>query len=159
MICATVLRNRGSNKDHTSKPQLKLYRFDNNSMPENLWNDRMRKARESLDLKRNEFARRVGVSAATVSDWESGKIKHLSSENLAKVSQVLGISPEYILSGRTAAESKPSTKGRWIDGFDLTDDQKDTILKTVDDFEIENERARDIVRQLDASKTRRKKAC
>jgi len=127
-------------------------------MPENLWNDRMRKARESLDLKRNEFARRVGVSAATVSDWESGKIKHLSSENLTKVSQVLGISPEYILSGRTAAESKPNTKGRWIDGFDLTDDQKDSVLKMVDDFEIENERARDIVRQLDASKAKRKKA-
>lgn len=145
-------------RQKNSKPLLKLYKFDNPPMPENLWNDRMRKARESLSLKRNEFARRVGVSAATVSDWESGKIKHLSSENLNKASQVLGVSPDYILSGRTAAETKPSTKGRWIDGFDLTDDQKDSVLKMVDDFEIENERARDIVRQLDASKAKRKKA-
>lgn len=64
------------------------------------WNSRITERREALGLKKAALARQVGVSGATVTDWESGVIKNLAGENLIKVSAALKVSPEWLLSGK-----------------------------------------------------------
>lgn len=51
---------------------------------------RIRAARERLKLKQVEFARAVGVTSVTASDWERD-VYSPSDENWAKVEAVLGV--------------------------------------------------------------------
>ena len=61
------------------------------------WHDRLKFAREQAELRPTDVAKGVGVSNATVSDWESGEIKKLEGENLIKVCEFLNISPSWLL--------------------------------------------------------------
>jgi transcriptional regulator with XRE-family HTH domain len=51
---------------------------------------RIRAARERLKMKQIEFARRVGVSGVSASDWERD-VYSPSDENWAKIEEVLGV--------------------------------------------------------------------
>lgn len=73
------------------------------------WNTRLTKARESRGIDKAEFARRVGVSAPTVTDWESGKIRKLEAGNMLKVCMELGIAPLWLLYGRGAMDANASS--------------------------------------------------
>lgn len=65
------------------------------------WNDRLKKAREDMlpIMGKSAFARAVGVSAATVTNWENGKVTELKGKNLMKVCEVLGISESWLMDG------------------------------------------------------------
>lgn len=63
------------------------------------WNERIRAARKSLGISQAEFARRVGVSGATVSEWERELIVDIEARNLDKAARVLGVTPEFLLRG------------------------------------------------------------
>jgi transcriptional regulator with XRE-family HTH domain len=72
---------------------------------------RLRQAREELQKKesekggrsarpnRSQFAREIGISAAALSDLESGKSKAPSSETLLRIRD-RGINPDYVMSGK-----------------------------------------------------------
>lgn len=64
------------------------------------WNDRLREAREAAGIPKAQFAREVKVSAPTVTDWESGKIRKIDGENLIKACEILRVSPKWLLTGR-----------------------------------------------------------
>jgi transcriptional regulator with XRE-family HTH domain len=64
------------------------------------WNERLKFARTGAQLRQKDIADEVGVSSATVSDWESGEIKNLEGENLLKVCDMLNISPHWLLLGK-----------------------------------------------------------
>lgn len=68
------------------------------------WKQRLRQAREDKGLNKTAFAKAVGVSNATVTDWEksidAGGIKELTGLNLTKVCAVLDISAEWLLHGK-----------------------------------------------------------
>lgn len=66
----------------------------------NTWHTRLTHAREARGLEKAEFARRVGVSAPTVTDWESGKIRKLEAGNMLNICAVLSIRPEWLLRGK-----------------------------------------------------------
>ncbi len=66
------------------------------------WNRRVTQLRTARGLSKAEFARLVGVSGPTVTDWENGVIKTLAGENLLKVSAVLECTPEWLLTGKGA---------------------------------------------------------
>lgn len=59
--------------------------------------DIIRTRRENLSLTLETVARNVGVSAATVSRWESGEIKNLRRDKIAKLAEVLKVSPGYLM--------------------------------------------------------------
>lgn len=59
----------------------------------------IKKAREIAGLSQKQVALELGVSAPTVSDWESGKICP-TAKKLARLAQLLGVSTDYLL-GRT----------------------------------------------------------
>lgn len=68
------------------------------------WKQRLREAREAKGLKKTAFALAVGVSNATVTDWEksvdAGGIKEISGPKLTRVCEVLGVDPHWLLDGR-----------------------------------------------------------
>lgn len=69
------------------------------------WNQRLSQARIAKGINKSELARQVGVSAATVTQWENATITSLAGNNLDRVCQVLGISPEYLLHGTTSRDA------------------------------------------------------
>lgn len=77
------------------------------------WNDRLRIARESAGVPKAQLARRVGVSAPTVTDWESGKIRKIDAANLLAVCSVLGADPYALLKPRTMGGSARQTWNCW----------------------------------------------
>lgn len=69
------------------------------------WNKRVAARREELGLSKAEFARRCGVSAPTVNDWENGDIKELSGPKLLKICDALRLDPWEVLTGRPQLNS------------------------------------------------------
>lgn len=51
----------------------------------NTWNERLQQAIGESGLTKSAFAKKVGVSAPTVTDWTSGEIKTLSASNAERV--------------------------------------------------------------------------
>jgi transcriptional regulator with XRE-family HTH domain len=64
------------------------------------WNKRITDRREELGLSKAEFARRCGVSAPTVNDWENGDIKELSAPKLLAICEALSVDPWELLLGK-----------------------------------------------------------
>lgn len=60
-------------------------------------NEILKTRRDELRLTLDDIAKFVGVSAATVSRWESGEIKNLRRDKIAKLAEVLQCKPSYLL--------------------------------------------------------------
>ena len=58
--------------------------------------NRIKQAREAKGLSQKEVAITLGVSAPTVSEWESGK-KRPRSSKLPALADLLGVSADYLL--------------------------------------------------------------
>ena len=75
--------------------------------------NRIRQLRKQKHIGQMEFAKLMGVSQPTVSDWENGR-KHPSSGKLVRLSEVLGASISYILGSdlydEGVAESIPAAE-------------------------------------------------
>ena len=65
----------------------------------------IRELRKRADLQQKELAAEVGVSVATVSDWETQK-KDPSGERLKRLAEIFGVDPLVIL-GRGVPEVSP----------------------------------------------------
>jgi len=61
------------------------------------WHARIKTARESAGMKRNRLAELIGVSPATITQWESGQTHAISGPNLMNVCTVLNIDPGWLL--------------------------------------------------------------
>ena len=59
-------------------------------------NDRMKRAREAANLSQKQVALTLGVSAPTVSNWESGKINPTVA-NLKELCHLYNVSADYLL--------------------------------------------------------------
>lgn len=67
---------------------------------------RFREAREKAGLSTYEVAKRIGVSQAAASQWDTGK-KFPSSETLCKLADLYGVSIDYLLGRETADPGTP----------------------------------------------------
>lgn len=67
------------------------------------WKSRLKMAREVVGLNKTQFAKLVGVSNPTVTDWEKstddGGIKEITGVRLTKICAVLNIDPNWLLYG------------------------------------------------------------
>lgn len=83
--------------------------------------ERIFKILKEKGMSQNAFAKAVGLTGSTVSDWKTKKTNP-SSEKIMTICQVLEITPEQLLTGK---------------GIDEDYDEKATI-KTETDFVITN---------------------
>lgn len=60
---------------------------------------------ETSGKSQSDLARFLGISRATVSDWKSGKIKSLSSENAFKAGQFFNVNPEWLATGKGSVDN------------------------------------------------------
>lgn len=82
--------------------------------PLNTLASRIVEARQELDISKAELARRVGVTRATVSMWESGQIESLKDDNLLLLAELLQVSPRWLNAGtgpRQAAANAAASAG------------------------------------------------
>ena len=123
----------------------------------NTIHDRIKSARESAGLKKADLVRAVGVSAPTISDWESGKIKNIEGANLLKLANALRVSPEWLQTGKESRQriepiqmiAANDDERVAQDGDEamvlralrqMTDEQRADILKNAQDIVDSNER-------------------
>lgn len=59
--------------------------------------DIIKQRRQELHLTLEEIARYVGVSAATVSRWETGDIENMRRDKIKKLSEILRLSPSVVM--------------------------------------------------------------
>ena len=59
---------------------------------------RLRAARRDRGLTQEEFAARLGVSRSAIAQWETDRAGQIRG-NLLRISEVLGVSLEYLLHG------------------------------------------------------------
>lgn len=90
-------------------------------------NERLTQAREAKGLRKSAFAKLIGVSAPTVTDWESGKIKRIEGANLINAAAVLGVSADWLLTGK----NQPTNK------FSIQQVKADYGLLSADEVEAE----------------------
>ena len=53
--------------------------------------------RKELGLTLTQIAEKIGVTEATVQRWESGNIKSLRHERIAKLADILGVTPAVLM--------------------------------------------------------------
>ena len=84
----------------------------------NKMHERITQRREELGLKKSHLAKLVGISAPTMGHWESGEIKKIEGNNLRNLANALGVSSDWILTGKDKKEYQPNTEpGPDITGF------------------------------------------
>lgn len=62
--------------------------------------ERLRAALDAAGINQSELSRRVGVTRGAVSFWLKGTITSLEGENLIRTAQALGVSPNWLATGR-----------------------------------------------------------
>ncbi len=67
-------------------------------------------------ITQKELAKRLNVSASTVSDWGSGKTEPKGS-NLIKAAEILGVSVDYLASGENIGAGNVHTNNGAIGHF------------------------------------------
>lgn len=65
------------------------------------WHERVTEARIRSGMSQADLARELKISDASISQWESGEIKHLRAENLLRLAVALGVDPGWLLHGKS----------------------------------------------------------
>lgn len=68
------------------------------------------KARDEKGLNDLAVSKATGISPGTLSDWKSGRIKHLKAEKLRDIADFLGVSIKYLLTGQHPGVTSESGK-------------------------------------------------
>lgn len=131
------------NGDRQALPKLFIVR-----LAEMNWNERIKQRREEKGLKPAAFAKLLGVSGASISDWESGVIKQISGKHLVRAAAVLGVTPEWIMTGHGSPDGRPQPQDvisdeqryLWMIWGDLFDNQRTGYLEQMH-TDVENNRA------------------
>ena len=109
--------------------------------------DKIREARKNAGLKQDEFAKAIGVSLRTVSNYESGERYPKKRETYYKIAEVLKVDVNYLLTDDEEflleAEAKYGTKGArqakalvaevsgLFAGGELADEDLDEMMKGI----------------------------
>ncbi|MCB1619587.1 MAG: helix-turn-helix domain-containing protein [Thiothrix sp.] len=105
---------------------------------------RIRQRRKELKLTQKELARRVGVTDAAVSNWESGK-NELSGDSLVLVSAELLVSPVWLQTGKGSKEQSAPRQlspreAAVLDLYNaLLEEQQDDMFRALEAQKHENE--------------------
>jgi phage repressor protein C with HTH and peptisase S24 domain len=87
--------------------------------------DRLKLALTQAGMKQIDLARGIGITRGAVSLWFNGTTTSLESENLLKAAQILGVSANWLASGRGRMKSPSAT------GISLMDNPDYPAIKRV----------------------------
>lgn len=96
--------------------------------------DRIKLIRENTGLSQEKFAKAIGFTQAKVKDLETGK-NRISPEFAAKVSEVYGINPMWLLYEQGPMENMDLKTLELRDiksRYDLTDEQVSFLVKLIE---------------------------
>jgi len=79
--------------------------------PSEVFQERLRTAREARELSQGELAQRAGLQASAVSHFETGTRKP-SFDNLKRLADALKVSTDYLLGRATAMEATATSADR-----------------------------------------------
>ena len=77
---------------------------------------RIRERRLAAGMTQQQLAEKVGVSKATISQWESGEIRMIKGENLIMLSRVLNSPVDYLQAvtrGKRHNDAPPEGDSQW----------------------------------------------
>ena len=74
--------------------------------------DRIFSRLEELNMTQKEFSKRTGIAESTISDWRK-KRTNPTAEKILIICKVLGVTPEWLLSGVEARGDRGKPQ-RWI---------------------------------------------
>jgi transcriptional regulator with XRE-family HTH domain len=74
--------------------------------------DRIRTLRKSRDLSQEDMGKIVGVSGATISQWESGTTVNIRPENFLRFTAYFGADPYWVVFGDDG-DPRTSSSGRY----------------------------------------------
>jgi transcriptional regulator with XRE-family HTH domain len=101
--------------------------------------DLIRLKREELGLTMKELAKKVGVSEATISRWESGDIEKIRRGKIQALASAIGVNPVELLGYEITIDTNKRDKR-----YDLT--QEEGVL--IESFRTADETTREMVRRL-----------
>jgi transcriptional regulator with XRE-family HTH domain len=80
---------------------LKHFPSSANSMPLTSLPDRIRCARRKTSISQSELARRIGVSASAVAQWEHPSGTQPSLSSLVRIQEITGVSMDWLVMGKS----------------------------------------------------------
>ncbi|MEW8194754.1 MAG: helix-turn-helix transcriptional regulator [Candidatus Thiodiazotropha sp.] len=95
---------------------------------------RITEARKAEEMSKTELADAIGVSTATTTDWEKGKIKSLKAENLMNLSRILRVTPEWLYFGKPPKQynNLPPELQTWLEfGAGLPEEKRQMIYALI----------------------------
>jgi transcriptional regulator with XRE-family HTH domain len=91
-----------------------------------LTSQKITEIRKSKGMSMVELSTKTGITQASISRYESGKIRKINSENLAKIAEALEVSVEDLTEGDSAytAELRPYERQKELTSVQDEDDEK-----------------------------------
>lgn len=74
---------------------------------------------EKMGIRPIEISRATGIPSSTFSDWKKGKSKP-NAEKMLKIANYLGVSVEYLMTGKDNAHNEPQNQFSDIKGIYLS---------------------------------------
>lgn len=101
--------------------------------------DRVYNSRKQINKTLEEVAKEVGVSAATISRYESGEIENIRRDKIAKLARALDVTPAYLMGWEedtTESEEETPDKVKILarEAGDLSDVQIDLLRSMIQQF-------------------------
>ena len=91
--------------------------------------EKIKLLRERNNYTLEELGKKIGVGKSTVRKWETGMIANMRRDNIAKLAEVFGVSPTYLISDEYQDHATKSDGfAESIDLSLLSEDRKKLIL-------------------------------
>ena len=96
--------------------------------------NRLKECRERMNYSQKYVALSIGVSAPVVSQWEGGK-RRISRDNLIKLSELFGVSMDYLLNREPESEDAEGEEDRLVFIYrQLNHDGRQLLLDSAESY-------------------------
>ena len=101
------------------------------------------------NMSQNAFAKAVGLSCSTISDWKTKKTNP-TAENIIPICEVLGVTPEQLLTGKGIDEDYVESKSKKAhNGLEITK----MDIRIIEDFHgLQEAQRKRLLKYMDALK-------
>lgn len=111
------------------------------------FNEKIRKRRLELDLTLEEVAKIVGVAPATIQRYETGEIKNVRRDKIAKLAKALKVSPSYLMGWEEEPDQLEELNKEFPEGVEvlfrakdeLTPSQREKMIAVINAFFFDEE--------------------